>query len=358
MSSARLLIAAGTLMLAALAHTACRELRSGESAAIAFTKVPPSDAGGTELVDDIAGRVTGAAAGQRVVLFARSGGKWWVQPGPGDPYTTIAGDGTFSQSTHLGTEYAAILVDAAYRPPYTTPALPAKGGSVLAIATIEAPASRAVSRKILKFGGYDWVVRASPSDRGGMNRYDTANASVDEAGALHLRLTKDAEGWRSAQIIMNRSLGYGTYSFVVRGAGRLDPAAVLSFYTLDLPAYASVEANPREWDVDFSRWADPAAPNARFVVQPAADEARNVHKFTAPDDVMTVTVRWEAGRAAFKAARGTAPGGAVVAEHVFTSSVPVPGEERFRINLYDFQRGPQRVQQGAEIVVERFTFTP
>jgi hypothetical protein len=181
---------------------------------------------------------------------------------------------------------------------------------------------------------------------------------VDEAGALRLRLTKEGDGWRSAQVILNRSLGYGTYAFVVRGAGRLDPAAVLNFYTLDLSAYASAEKNPREWDVEFSRWGDPAAPNARFVVQPAADEARNVHKFTAPDDVMAVTVRWEAGRAAFKAVRGTGPDGPVVAQHVFTSSVPVPGEERFRVNLYDFQRGPQRVQSGAEIVVERFTFTP
>ena len=62
--------------------------------------------------------------------------------------------------------------------------------------------------------------------------------------------------------------------------------------------------------------------------------------------------------AAFKAVRGSKPGGGVVAEHVFTSSVPVPGEERFRINLYDFQRGPLQVQQGAEVVVDAFTFTP
>ena len=127
---------------------------------------------------------------------------------------------------------------------------------------------------------------------------------------------------------------------------------------LSATAFASAEQNPREWDVEFSRWGDPAAPNARFVVQPASDEARNVHKFTAPDDVMTVTVRWEAGRVAFKAVRGTKPGGPAVAEYVFTSSVPVPGEERFRINLFDYQRGPQQVQQGAEIVVEAFTFTP
>lgn len=349
-----------TLLAAVCVVAGCERLPGvGRApATIAFTTVPPADPGGTEIVDDIAGRVTGAAAGHRIVLFAKSGGSWWVQPGPVEPFTTIAADGTFSQSTHLGTEYAALLVDASYKPPYTTAALPPKGGSVIAMATIEAPPSRAAPRKILKFAGYEWIVRASPSDRGGRNRYDPANASIDEAGALHMRLTKDAGGWLSTQVILNRSFGYGTYTFVVRGAGRLDPAVVLTFYTLDLPALAGAERNPREWDVEFSRWGDPAAPNARFVVQPASDEARNVHKFTAPDDVMTVTVRWEAGRVAFKAVRGAKPGGPAVAEYVFTSSVPVPGEERFRINLFDYQRGPQQVQQGAEIVVEAFTFTP
>jgi hypothetical protein len=358
--SARRTILPGTLLAAACILAGCERLPGIGSppATIAFTKVPPADQGGTELVDDIAGRVTGAAAGQRVVLFARSGGTWWVQPGPTNPYTAIASDGTFAQSTHLGTEYAALLVDPAYKPPYTTAALPPKGGSVIAVVTIEGPPSRAAPRKILKFGGYEWIVRASPSDRGGMNRYDPANASVDEAGALHLRLTKGDEGWLSTQVILSRSLGYGTYTFTVRGAGRLDPAVVLTFYTLDLAAYAGAAQNPREWDVEFSRWGEPAAPNARFVVQPASDEGRNVHKFTAPDDVLTVTVRWEAGRAAFKAVRGTKPGGAVVAEHVFTASVPEPGEERFRINLYDYQRGSQRVQKGAEVVVDAFTFMP
>src|SRR4030095_8237231 len=105
-----------------------------------------------------------------------------------------------------------------------TAALPPKGGSVIAMATIEAPPSRAAPRKILKFAGYEWIVRASPSDRGGRNRYDPANASVSESVVLHLRLTKDAEGWLSTQVILNRSFGFGTYTFVVRGAGGLDPA--------------------------------------------------------------------------------------------------------------------------------------
>ena len=53
--------------------------------------------------------MTGARPGQQVVLFARSGG-WWVQPMANTPFTPIQPDGTWRNSTHLGTEYAALLV--------------------------------------------------------------------------------------------------------------------------------------------------------------------------------------------------------------------------------------------------------
>ena len=56
--------------------------------------------------------------------------------------------------------------------------------------------------------------------------------------------------------------------------------------------------------------------------------------------------------------RGAGAGGQTVAEHTFTSGVPVPGDEKFRMNLYDFQRGPRPVRQGAEIVIEQFEYLP
>jgi signal transduction histidine kinase len=81
----------------------------------------------------IGGRVEGARAGQRLVLYARSG-DWYVQPYTDEPFTEIRADSTWSTSTHLGTEYAALLVDAAYRPPAQMPALPGPGAAVAAVA--------------------------------------------------------------------------------------------------------------------------------------------------------------------------------------------------------------------------------
>jgi hypothetical protein len=80
----------------------------------------------------IKGRVSGARAGQQIVLFARSGA-WYVQPFIDQSFTKIQPDSTWSSSTHLGTEYAALLVEPGYRPPVTTDVLPSIGGGVIAV---------------------------------------------------------------------------------------------------------------------------------------------------------------------------------------------------------------------------------
>ena len=52
----------------------------------------------------------GAHPEQQIVLSARSG-TWYVQPYADQPFTRIRPDGTWSNSTHLGTEYAALLAE-------------------------------------------------------------------------------------------------------------------------------------------------------------------------------------------------------------------------------------------------------
>lgn len=83
----------------------------------------------------VEGRVTGARPGQRIVLFARSG-DWYVQPYADRQFTTIQPDSTWQNSTHLGTEYAALLVEPGYLPPAKTDTLPAPGGGVVAVAAV------------------------------------------------------------------------------------------------------------------------------------------------------------------------------------------------------------------------------
>ena len=81
---------------------------------IVFTTVPEAAAGGSGKLGRIAGRVTGAGPGQQVVLYTKSG-VWWVQPLTVEPFTTIQANSTWENTIHLGTEYAALLVDAGFQ---------------------------------------------------------------------------------------------------------------------------------------------------------------------------------------------------------------------------------------------------
>ena len=345
------------LLIAWCAGLACRSDSGRPGPAVTFDQVPEAAAGGTNELADIAGRVTGAAPDQRVVLFARTEG-WWVQPLASDPFTTIASDGTWRNRTHLGAEYGAVLVEPGYQPPPRTDALPGIGNGVLASATIAGrkPAV-AVVPSVVHFSGYDWTVRHASSDRGGAHQaYDPRNVTVDGGGALRMRISGSSPAWRCSEVMLNRSLGYGTYTFVVGDTSHLEPAAALSLFTWD---YQGLDQGQREMDIEISRWGDPASRNAQFVVQPYYVPA-NVVRFVAPAGRLTHSMRWEPGRAAFRTVRGAnaAGGAAVVAQHEFTSGVPIPGTERVRMNLYFFRYAPEPPRDDVEIVIEKFEYLP
>lgn len=113
----------------------CAASNNGQPS-IEITQIPPADKGGVIQLDVIRGRVTGARSEQQIVLYARSEA-WYVQPYADQPFTKIAADSTWSSETHLGTEYAALLVDPGYVPPPLTSTLPTPGRGVVAIAIVE-----------------------------------------------------------------------------------------------------------------------------------------------------------------------------------------------------------------------------
>lgn len=112
--------------------------------AIVFTSVPTIDRrdvlGNPEKKSTIKGRVIGARPGQQIVLYAHAldeSGQmiWYVQPLVLEPFTRIRADSTWRNSTHPGVEYAALLVEPGFRPPWTTRFLPTQG--VVAVATTQ-----------------------------------------------------------------------------------------------------------------------------------------------------------------------------------------------------------------------------
>jgi hypothetical protein len=332
-------------------NTSCGYARGPTGPTIAFSKVPSSVEGSPDKLEVIEGRVSGAKPGQHIVLYAQSG-QWWVQPLADKPFTEIQGDSTWKNWTHPGYAYAALLVDSRFRPQPTLAALPDTGGAVMAVATVRGGTSS--PSKTLAFSGYQWEIRSTASDRGGTrNVHDPANAWTDEAGLFHLRVAKHGEQWTSAEVRLSRSLGYGSYRFVVRDVSFLEPAAVFSLFTRD-------DFGPsREMDIEIARWGQMDNRNAQYVIQPYYVPANTV-KFTAPAGTLTYWLRWEAGRASFRTLRGAAPNNqsGIVAEHTFTSGVPTPGDERVHMNVYVYDNKRSPLQNPFEVVVEKFEFLP
>jgi len=83
-------------------------------------------------------------------------------------------------------------------------------------------------------------------------------------------------------------------------------------------------------------------------------------RFTAPAGTLTYTIEWQPGKVRFKTIRGSSPEtkSNIVAEHVFTSGIPSPGNERIHLNLYAFDNRNNPLRQGAEVIVEKFEFLP
>ena len=108
-----------------------------EEPRIKITNVPSKGAG-PDALETIAGTVEGVNVKEcKVIVFARTN-IWYVQPYFNSSDTAINGDGTWRTDTHLGSQYAALLVRSSYKPPPTTGKLPEIGGLVLAVATADA----------------------------------------------------------------------------------------------------------------------------------------------------------------------------------------------------------------------------
>lgn len=328
--------------------------------AIEFTQVPPTSAGGPNTRGTIAGRAIGGRSSQQIVLYAKAkGGSWWIQPLASKPFTAIRSDQTWESPTHLGTEYAALLVDADYKPQNMTYDLPMPGGQIRAVATVRGRPDSAPRDTVVKlqFSGYEWLVRAIPSSRNDLNHdYDSTNAHVDSKGALHLQITNRQGKWICSEVTLTKNLGYGTYLFTVEDVSHLEPATIFSAFTWDeLPT----DPNHREMDIEISRWGDSAGENGRYVIQPYYVPS-NISRFNAPAAQLTFSLRWELGKALFQTFRGdvTKSKSHALAEHLFTAGVPSPGLESIRMNFcpVDNHEAPQ--QHPSEIVVGNFQYLP
>jgi hypothetical protein len=312
--------------------------------------------GGPEDLDHINGRIVDGVAGAQVVIYARSEGAWWVQPFRSRAFTEVGSDGGWGNFTHLGSDYAALLVTRGFQPPAKVTDLPSLNSDILAVATTKGSSAKPEDPASVHFSGYEWRIRSGIGDAAGEPcNYESSNAWVDDQGYLHLVMGEEAGQYVCAGVSLTRSLGYGIYRFVVADSAHLPLSALFSM--LIRPE----RENPDDrtgFAIHLSRWGKENQRNADFVLQPYYIPG-NTSQFTVPAGPVTHVIRWKPGGAVFESAAGVSakPNGNVM-DLTFKSGVPVPSTETVELDFHDFHHFHNGVHHPVEIVVQKFEYLP
>lgn len=213
------------------------------------------------------------------------------------------------------------------------------------------PSAQISGSSTLDFAGYPWTVKSSTVPVGpGPNLFDAAGPFVDASGALHLRILKTPSGWQSSEVVLNPTLGYGTYSWTVKGPlPSLDPNVVLALFTYD---DSGTSPSNREIDFEASRFADAEdTTNAQYVVQPYQTPG-NLERITLPDPHRTtVVMTWVPGTVTFSA-------DSLPTWTNSSSSVPTSSTEQVHMSLWLFRGVHPSNKQQVSVKVTDFQFTP
>lgn len=225
-------------------------------------------------------------------------------------------------------------------------------------------AAPACEARTLWFSGMGWTVRPDGVGGPGNNRWCEANAFVDAAGDLHLRITRlKGNRWCSAEIVSNARLGFGTYQFQLKSrVDLLDRNVVLGLFnypTADVGGDAT-----HEIDIEFARWGDARADVLNYTawpVQPVLGPSGATFPMTLSGDRSTHRFTWRPTFIRFQSTHGHyddnrypiadwtfAP--ADYASRIAQQAMPV------HLNLWLY--GTPSDRRAVEVVISQFKYTP
>ena len=182
------------------------------------------------------------------------------------------------------------------------PAHPLPRAALLAILAWMAGCVLVGEARTISFAGRAWHVKTGTWGPGPNAWSDATNSVwVDPAGCLHLRIRREGDVWYCAEVWTVEPTRYGLHRFKIGGRpDALDRNVVFSPFL-----YRDDE---NEMDIEFSRWgvAQPAAPNAQYVVQPPPYTNVNHHPFSFAlgGDYSTHSLDWRPGEVRFQSIHG------------------------------------------------------
>lgn len=280
---------------------------------------------------------------------------YYVQPYIAAPFTDICSDGTWSMFTHEWGSFIVLLVDKTTfgTPPsilYTHPSLLP---GVLAWA--EYPPTRTVN-----LGGYTFETKRSDPyfvDPGPC-RFSDSQANVAEltGGGVRLTTANHNDIWTCSEIVLDHSLGYGTYSWQIGNRlDLIDPNAVAAGFIYDEPG--------KEFDIEVSRALMPPPNLIQFVVQPYYHDGNLFRFVLPPSDTTSYRMVWQADHIDFTSWIGPEPYPPspenVIASWTYTGlDIPAPGTERMRFNLWLYGGYPPVTSAESAMDILSFSYVP
>lgn len=335
------------------AYTGCLVGDPNQPALVILESVPPDCCYGS-WAGDIVGRVVNVHTDSVYVAAYAQTDRYYVQPwADARRFTVLNCDGTFRIASRGGHHYCVVLFRrGGWSAATPIVSLPPVGGPILGVACSPVP-------RYLQVFGYTWEVKTSGSVQvgPGPNYFSdsTDNAWVDEHGYLHLKITVVNGQPYCAEVVMLGYTGYGVYQFTFQFPG-------WPYDACTVPAGFVYQNDASELDIEYSRWCGEVPNvNAQFVVQPW-DVPGNLVRFflSAPAGERTNDIVWARDCVTFRIREGGAQErGAVLQEWTYRgANIPVPDEERFRFNTWQFRGRAPAEGQPQELIVTSFTFAP
>lgn len=209
-----------------------------------------------------------------------------------------------------------------------------------------------MSAKILNFSGYKWIVKKRNKLYGpGPNYFSDSdnNVWVDSKKKLHLKIKKIGGKWHCAEVFLEKSLGYGRYTFYLdHNVEKIDKNVILGLFV-----YLNLK---NEIDIEFSKWGKNNTANAQFAVQPFVRKG-NIKRFNV-DKKISHTVNsflWQKDGIFFKSFNRDNK--KVIASWIYRGkNIPKESKERARINLWLLDGKAPSDFKEVEVIISKFGF--
>lgn len=211
------------------------------------------------------------------------------------------------------------------------------------------------SDRMIKFSGYDWVVRTSEDGKKGPgpNYFSDSedNVWVDEQGRLHLKIVKKDGKWLCSGVTLRRSMGYNKYVFYVGSrVDNLDINVVGGLFT-----YMNDE---EEIDIEFSKWSQINNQDSQFAVQPSHNPGNKTRfNLNLDSEFSTHFFDWKQHRIEFASYRGHTLNpdiSDVISEWTYSGKdIPPDSDEQLKINLWLFRGKPPTDGKEAEMIIDK-----